>query len=82
MKESICPSCKQQVVWHECLTQPEAVPEEGDITVCDACGDVSEFQKDLSRKSLDATTFAWHKYPKEFRQAHIQGLANRYSSRN
>jgi uncharacterized Zn finger protein len=82
MKESICPACRQQVVWHECISEPGALPAKGDVTVCDACGDVSEFQADLSRKSLHLEKFDWSKYPKEFREAHIQGLANKYNSRN
>lgn len=56
-KQHICPTCHYQMDTVTSLDdQLETPPQEHDITLCLKCGEILEFQKDLSVIVIDQST--------------------------
>jgi hypothetical protein len=43
-----CPSCKTELDEATCITDENARPEAGDISICFSCGEINQFDNDLN----------------------------------
>jgi phage FluMu protein Com len=43
-----CPSCNAELDSATCITDNDAKPEAGDISICPSCGEINQFDNDLN----------------------------------